>query len=363
MEHAFGTGTPFSLGVEEELFLVDPVTGRQVNSSEAVQARLGEVQGTVERELHACQVELITDVCRNAAEAVGLLGGLRRAVLAAGAGLLGSGTHPSALEGEAEITDKARYERIHDLLGDAVATPVAGLHIHVGMPDPETAIRAFNGLRCQLPLLQALGANSPFRHGRDTGLASAREVTVRGWPRSGVPRAMRDFADFSAAAELLTRAADVPDYTWFWWKLRPHPRLGTVEVRALDSQVSLGDSSAIVALAHCLAVQAAESDPEPQPPSEVLEEGMFRAARYGVRARLPDAEGRLWPLGELLEHRLGSLGDHARELGCEAELERLPALLSRGGGAGRQRSAFEIAGMDGLLRDMTELTAALTMGP
>ncbi|HEX4186608.1 MAG TPA: YbdK family carboxylate-amine ligase [Solirubrobacteraceae bacterium] len=356
MEHAFGTGSPFSLGVEEELFLVDPVTGRQVNSSEAVQARLADVRGTVERELHACQVELITDVCRNAAEAVAVLGALRTAVLDTGAGLLGSGTHPSALEGEAEITDKARYERIHELLGDAVATPVAGLHIHVGMPDPETAIRAFNGLRCHLPLLQALGANSPFRHGRDTGLASAREVTVKGWPRSGVPRAMRDFDDFSASAALLTRAADVPDYTWFWWKLRPHPRLGTVEVRALDVQASLADTSAIVALAHCLARRAAEADLDPEPPSEVLDEGMFRAARYGVRARLPDAEGRLWPVAELLGQRLELLGDHASELGCEAELERLGSLLADGGGAGRQRTAFEIAGMDRLLREMTELT-------
>src|SRR5437588_12807165 len=100
MEHAFGSSHPYSLGVEEELFLVDPVTGRQVNSSEAVQERLGPLQGTVERELHACQVELITDVCRNAAEAVGLLGGLRRAGLDTGAGLAGSGTHPSASEGD-----------------------------------------------------------------------------------------------------------------------------------------------------------------------------------------------------------------------------------------------------------------------
>jgi carboxylate-amine ligase len=334
-----------------------------VNSSEAVQARLGEVDGTVERELHACQVELITDVCTSAVEAAGLLGALRRAVLATGAGLLGSGTHPSALEGAAEITDKARYERIHELLGDAVATPVAGLHIHVGMPDPETAIRAFNGLRCHLPLLQALGANSPFRHGRDTGLASAREVTVRGWPRSGVPRAMRDFDDFTAAAELLTRAADVPDYTWFWWKLRPHPRLGTVEVRALDAQVSLEDTAVIVALAHCLARHAAEADPEPPPPSEVLEEGMFRAARYGVQARLPDHEGRLRSVAELVEQRIEQLRPCALELGCEAELDGLRGLLARGGGAGRQRAAFEIAGMDGLLREMTELTGAPALAP
>ena len=147
--------------------------------------------------------------------------------------------------------------------GDAVATPVGGLHIHVGMPDPDTAIRVFNGLRRHLPLLQALAANSPFRHGRDTGLASAREVTIRGWPRSGVPRAMHDFGDFCASAHLLARAAEVPDYTWFWWKLRPHPRLGTVEVRALDAQSSLEDTAGLVALTHCLARHAAEAPRAP----------------------------------------------------------------------------------------------------
>lgn len=356
-ENAFGSGEPFTVGVEEELFLVDPVTGRQTNASTAVQQRLGPVDGTVERELHACQVELITDVCHSASEAARTLGGLRRAVVATGAGLLGSGTHPSAGEGEADITDKERYERIRDLLGDAVATPVGGLHIHIGMPDAETAIRAFNGLRHHLPLLQALAANSPYRHGRDTGLASAREVTIRGWPRSGVPRAMRDYADFCAMTQLLARAADVPDYTWFWWKLRPHPRLGTVEIRALDVQTTLEDTASLVALAHCLARHAAEADPEPDPPAEVLEEGGFRAARFGVHARLPDAEGRLRPVAELLHDALSVTGDHAQELGCVSELAGLPSMLTRGGGAGRQRAAYEIAGMDGLLRELTALTA------
>jgi carboxylate-amine ligase len=356
-EHAFGSGEPFTVGVEEELFLVDPVTGRQTNASAAVQKRLGPVDGTVERELHACQVELITDICHSAGEAARMLGGLRRAVVATGAGLLGSGTHPSAGEGEADITDKERYEHIRDLLGDAVATPVGGLHIHIGMPDAETAIRAFNGMRHHLPLLQALAANSPYRHGRDTGLASAREVTIRGWPRSGVPRAMRDYADFCAMTQLLARAADVPDYTWFWWKLRPHPRLGTVEIRALDVQTTLEDTASLVALAHCLARHAAETDPEPEPPAEVLEEGGFRAARFGVHARLPDAEGRLRPVAELLQDALAVAGDHAQDLGCVSELARLPSMLTRGGGAGRQRAAYEIAGMDGLLRELTSLTA------
>jgi carboxylate-amine ligase len=358
MADAFGSQTPFSVGVEEELFLVDPVTGRQANASEAVQQRLGPVRGTVERELHACHVELITDICANAGQAMGMLGGLRRAVVATGAGLLGSGTHPSAAEGEAEITDKERYERIRELLGDAVATPVGGMHVHVGMPDAETAIRAFNGLRRHLPLLQALAANSPYRHGRDTGLASAREVTIRGWPRSGVPRAMRDFADFREMTRLLARAADVPDYTWFWWKMRPHPRLGTVEVRALDPQSSLEDTGALVALVHCLARHAAEAEPEPETPAEVLEEGAFRAARYGVEAQLPDTDGRLRPVRELLDDVLAVARGHARELDCAEQLEQLPALLERGGGAGRQRAAYEIAGMDGLLRELTRLTCA-----
>ncbi len=355
-EDRFGTGEPFTVGVEEELFLVDPVTGGQTNASAAVQARLGPVGGTVERELHACHVELITDVCHSSGEAASMLDGLRRAVIATGAGLLGSGTHPSAAEGEADITDKERYERIRELLGDAVATPVGGMHIHVGMPDAETAIKTFNGLRRHLPLLQALAANSPYRHGRDTGLASAREVTIRGWPRSGVPRAMHDFADFRAMTKLLARAADVPDYTWFWWKMRPHPRLGTVEVRALDPQSSLGDTAALVALVHCLARHCAEAEPSPDTPAEVLEEGAFRAARYGVSARLPDADGKLRPVVELLEEALTLAGAYAQELDCANELADLPPLLDRGGGAGRQRAAYEIAGMDGLLRELTRVT-------
>jgi carboxylate-amine ligase len=356
--HAFGSGTPFTVGVEEELFLVDPVSGEQINAADAVQARIAEIPGTVERELHACQVELITEVCASVEEAIEMLRSLRAAVLATGAGLLGSGTHPAAAEGDAAITDKDRYERIRYLLGDAVATPVAGLHIHVGMPDAETAIRVFNGLRRHLPLLQALAANSPFRHGRDTGLASSREVTIRGWPRSGVPRAMRDYADFGEMTLALTRAAGVPDYTWFWWKLRPHPRLGTVEVRALDAQAVLADTAGLVALTRCLARYVAEHDPEPDPPSEILEEGGFRAARFGVEAQLPDPHGRQCSVAELLDALLERLAEIADDFGCTEELERLQGIVRRGGGAGAQRQIHEIAGMGALLREWSSLTAA-----
>ena len=361
-EQRFGSGTPFSVGVEEELFLVDPVTGAQANTSGAVLERLelGEDggDGQVERELHACQVELITGVHSSAGDAVRELGRLRAAVVTTGAGILAAGTHPTAGLGEATITDKERYERIHFLLGDAALTPVAGLHIHVGMPDGETAIRAFNGLRRHLPLLQALAANSPFRHGRDTGLASAREVTLRGWPRSGAPRPMRDFEDFLGMTRRLVRAADVPDYTWFWWKLRPHPRLGTVEIRALDAQTRPEDTAALVALVHCLAREAAEPGSAEDPPPELVEEGIFRAARFGVHGRLPDAEGTLQPVSSLLDAALEQASPWAGELGCEAELAGLGELVARGGGAGAQRAVYEIAGIDAVARRLVELTQA-----
>ena len=127
------------------------------------------------------------------------------------------------------------------------------MHVHVGMPDPETAIRAYNGLRRHLPLLQALAANSPFRDDRDAGVQSARVLAMRAWVRTGVPRALRDYDEWLEMSERLVRATALPDYTFFWWKIRPHPRLGTVEVRTMDTQTSLEDTAALAALVHALA--------------------------------------------------------------------------------------------------------------
>jgi len=348
----FGEGEPFSLGVEEELFLVDFRSGRQLNAGASVLEDLGALdRGQVEAEVHACQVELITDVCSTVAEAIAVLGRLHEAVLATGVGLIGSGTHPTAQEGDANFTDKERYKLIHDLLGDAIATPVSALHIHVGMPDAQTAIRAFNGLRRHLPLLEAVAANSPFRHGRDTGLASAREITLRAWPRSDAPRAMEDFEDFCRSTSRLTEVAEVPDYTFHWWKLRPHPRLGTVEIRALDAQASLEQTAALVAAVHSLARHEASAAAREGPPAEILDEASFRAARAGVDATLPDAaDGRLRPARDLLAETIELARPHARDLGCEAELDALGVLAEQGGGAGLQRACVR----DGVMAPLLE---------
>ncbi len=166
--HHFGDGEPFTLGLEEELFVVDPDDGHLLNAGADVLRRLGDLdRGEVKSELHRSQLELITGVCRSVDEAVDELCELRAAVLATGVGLIASGTHPTAREGDSEITEKPRYERIRDWLGDAGATPVCALHIHVGMPDPQTAIRVFNGLRLHLPLLEAPRRRCPTTAGCD----------------------------------------------------------------------------------------------------------------------------------------------------------------------------------------------------
>jgi carboxylate-amine ligase len=338
-EHHFGDGEPFSLGLEEELFLVDASNGRLRNDGAEVLERLGELErGEVKSELHRSQLELITGVCATVGEAVGELSELRRAVLATSAGLIAAGTHPTAVEGDSQFTDKQRYQQIREWLGDAGATPVCALHIHVGMPDAATAIRVFNGLRRHLPLLEALGANSPYRHGRETGLASARALTLRSWPRAGAPRAMADFEDFVRSTDRLTRVAGVPDYTFHWWKLRPHPRLGTVEIRALDTQLSPRHTAALVAAVHALARHEARAEPVAGPPAEILDEASFRASRAGVRATLPDGEDRMRPVADLLDEIIALARPAARELRCEAQLDDLRQLFDDGGGAGIQHA-------------------------
>ena len=317
------------VGVEEELFLVDPVTGRQANASAAVLERLGPVRGTVERELHACQVELITDDLRDApARRWRCSAACAARCVATGAGLLGSGTHPSAAEGEAEITDKERYERIRELLGDAVATPVSAACTSTsGCPTPRPrsgpSTACAGTCRCcrrSPPTRRSATAATPASPPRARSRSAAgRAPACRGRCATSPTSARR--------RELLARAADVPDYTWFWWKLRPHPRLGTVEVRALDAQTSLAGHGGLVALVHCLARHAADADPSPTRPPRCSRRARSAPRASACARELPDADGRLRPVARAARRRARARRAHAASSAARAELERLPALL------------------------------------
>jgi glutamate---cysteine ligase / carboxylate-amine ligase len=274
---------------------------------------------------------------------------LRARVRAAGGVLIGAGIHPAGEFGDVEHVDQPRYETIVEQVRGLIArTPTCALHVHVGMPDADGAIRAYNALREHLPLLQALAANSPFWHGRDSGLASSRAQLFRGYPRSEIPRTFASYEDYVETAEAVMAAGDLPDYTFLWWDIRPHPRLGTVEVRAMDSQSALWSVAALAALVHSLARASLQGAGAAATPREALMEASFTAARDGLHAQLP-LDGALRPLSEVARAALTLARPHARELGCEDALEGIERILAEGNGADRQRAAFARGGMPALL--------------
>jgi carboxylate-amine ligase len=225
------------------------------------------------------------------------------------------------------------------------------------MPDADSAIRACNGLRMHLPLLQALAANSPFWHGRDSGLASARAQVFRGFPRSEIPPAFGSFDEYAERADALVKAGELPDYTYLWWDIRPHPVLGTVEVRAMDSQSSLHTVAGLAALVHSLARRAA-AQPGPWERRDVLMESSFRAARDGLDATLWH-DGALRPAREVARDAVELARPHARELGSDAALDEVERLLREGNGAARQRAAYARGGLRDVLAHLAGETAAV----
>jgi carboxylate-amine ligase len=358
MEHAFGRGEPFRIGIEDELFLLDEDGGLAPVAAEVL-ARLDLPEGLAGHELFAAELELRSPPSRTAAEAVEVLRRGRAMVAAVGATPMAAGLHPAAAFGDAVHTDLPRYARVGgEMRGLMRRTPECALHVHVGMPDAETAIRVTNGLRIHLPLLAGLAANSPYWHGADSGLASARAAVVRAYPGRGVPRAYRDFADYEHALETTLRAAGMEDRTQLWWDVRPHVALGTVEVREMDAQTELRDVLPLAALVHCLARHEAERGSPVIIPRDALDWSSFRAARDGLDAEILDEDGCVRPLREVARTMLSRLVMVAGELDAGEALEEVERILREGNGAERQRTVHAREGMEGLVRSLAERTLA-----
>lgn len=354
-EHKFGSSTPLTIGVEEELLLVDADCGLVADGQDVLDRIEGDHRDSVSTEIFATQIELKTGVCLDAGQAARELAEVRRAVTATGACLMGSGIYP-AEAGEPELVEKARYESVKKDLASLLATPPCGLHVHVGMPDPETAVAVANAMRHHLPLLAALTANSPFRDGADTGLASARAAAVRSYPRFELPRAFRDYEDFVRVADQLIAAAGVSDYTYIWWDVRPHPNLGTVEVRGMDIQPRPEQNAAIAALIQALAAKEIDRPGAPGLTREAIEESYFQAERYGLESRLMVDDSTAAPAVEVGHATLTEARPYADQLGGAEALEEIERILAAGNGADRQRRIHGEAGMEGLLRDLAERT-------
>ena len=356
MRHAFGTSDPLTLGIEEELLLVDPHSHALADVSERVLAALGAPEALAAHEAFASEVELRSPVCRNAGEAARAAAAARGAARAAGATLMAAGLHPDGQWGAVRLTEKERYRTLEHTMRSLIRrTPDCALHVHVGAPDPDGAIHILNGLREHLPLLQALGANSPYWFGADSGLASARFSMVRSYPRRGVPRFFSGWDEYAETVREVGAAGDFDDYTWIWWDARAHPRLGTVEVREIDVQSSLEDAAAIAALVHALAARALESPPRETLPAEAIAESSFRASRDGVAATILH-DGAVRPVADVARAVVEQVAGHAREAGSLDALEGVERILREGGGAARQRAAARRGGMKELLAQLVRDT-------
>jgi glutamate---cysteine ligase / carboxylate-amine ligase len=351
----------WTAGIEEEVMLVSPETWDPASRCEDVLRALPAGVGECARaETPAAALELGTAPSRSVADAAAELASLRATLATTldGLGLRAavSGTHPTARWEDVDVSPGARYQFVHASMRElARREPTFGLHVHVAVPDPESALRALNAIRGHLPVLLALSGNSPFWQGRDSGLASARTPAFQAFPRTGPPRWFRDYADYVEAIDVLVRCDAIPEPTFLWWDARLQPRFGTLEVRIMDAQTRVEDTAAIAALVQCLVRLEASREPGPPDAPEVLDENRFLAARDGMEARLvrQSAWGRR-PVRDRLAELLDVCAPIARELGCEAELAGV-ARLAAAPGAARQR---ELAGRAGSLEGLVAGLAA-----
>jgi carboxylate-amine ligase len=356
LEHSF-TGTPFTIGIEEELMLLDPETLDLAHGIEAVLSSVdAEHESSVKPELFQSVLEIATKPCAGVPEAAVELAELRTMVARIAAEhnmLLGAaGTHPFARCDDQRIVQRDRYiDLAKELSFIADRELIFGTHVHVGISSPDEAIYVADGIRRYLPLLLALSSNSPYWEGRRTGMQSARTPVFRAFPRSGVPPHYGSWEIFSGRVGQMIRSGAIDDYTYLWWDVRPHPRLGTVETRIFDQANRLEDTIAFAALTQSLAHRfvGAYEDGEPlfEVPWELVDDNKVRAALRGMDGRLLDLSQRTHvPAVELAARVLGEIEANAAELGCSAELARIGEIVESGTGAKRQLAAYERLGGD-----------------
>jgi glutamate---cysteine ligase / carboxylate-amine ligase len=348
----FDAAESLTIGVEEEVMLLDARTGSIANRIEDVRAVLPpELARHASAETHACVLELKTTAHATVAGVAAELAALRPAldgVLRDELGLraAAAGTHPLATRSEVAVTADPRHREIVETMGAlARREPTMALHVHVAVPDAAAAVRALDGLRGDLPLLLALSANSPFWRGCDSGFAAMRSPIFSMFPRVGIPRRFGSYARYAAAVDRLVSSVAIRDPSFLWWDARLRPHLGTVEVRIMDAQSRAADVGALAALVQCLVRWHAEEGGDLATDAEVLDENRFLAARDGMRARLIDGFAlRPRPATAVLAEMLAACRPFAAALGCAAELAAASALAADPGEARQRR----VAGREGL---------------
>lgn len=346
----FAPSTPFTIGVELELQLLDWRTYNLVPAAPRLLTAIGPPTARIKPEIFRSMIEINTGICRDVgavrADLSRSLDEVRAAADSLGIEIASSGTHPFATHTGHLFYPSDRYRQLLERNAwIARRLLIFGLHIHLGMRNGDHAIATMNVLARHLGHLLALSASSPFWEGEDTGLASARITIFESVPTAGTPPSFRTWAEFVSFYDKMISSRSVGSLKDFWWDVRPSPGYGTLEIRICDCPSTLDETLAIVALAQCLAAAADEHlrhrlSPEP-PPSWLLRENKWRAARHGLDAEvLVDDRARARPLREELAGLVRTLEPVAQRLGCATELAAVHGIVARGTGATRQRAVF-----------------------
>lgn len=342
----------FTLGIEEEFAIIDPET-RELRShiQEILEGGKVMLKEQIKPEMHQSVVELGTEICRDIVDARKHVTDLRSrlAELAGRSGLkiASVGTHPFSHWRDQLITEGERYKEIvRDMQLVARANLIFGLHVHVGIPDRETAIQVMNQARYFLPHIYALSVNSPFWVGHDTGLKGYRLKIFERFPRTGIPDAFESLSEYNDYCKLLVKTGCIDNAKKIWWDIRLHPFFDTLEVRVCDAQSRIDDTLAIAALIQAIVARLhkllRQNITFRVYRRRLIDENRWRAARYGIDGKLIDfgreaaVEARSL-INELLEF----IGPEVEELGSQREMQHVERILREGTGADRQLAVWQ----------------------
>lgn len=356
----------FTIGIEEEYLLVDPVSRDLAADPPAgllteCQRAITEDVGAVAPEFLRAQLEVGTSVCRSLAECREKLSALRefaaRAAEDHGLRVIAASTHPFAAWTEQRHTDKDRYNLLaRDMQGVAQRLLICGMHVHIGIADDETRNDLLNQLGYFLPHLLALSTSSPFWRGRNTGLKSYRLSVFDELPRTGLPERFDSFGEYQRHIAVLVRAGLIEDATKVWWDIRPSARFPTLELRITDVCTRLEDGLTIAALYACIVSMLLRLRRKNQRwrlySNMLVQENRWRAQRYGLDEGMVDfGRGEIVAYPELLEEILDLVAEDAERLGCVGEIRAARDIVERGTSAHRQVAVYEEALADGAGED------------
>jgi carboxylate-amine ligase len=339
----FEDSTDFTVGLEEEFAVLDPGLALTPGFEHLREAAVRDpvLSESIAGELISSEIEIRSGRGEDFGAAVGAQRDRRRRLFALaselGVSLGATGTHPWSDYREQRIIDTEHYRRVEEgLQYVARRNNTFSLHVHVGIRDVDRVVLVCDRLRPVLPLLLAVSANSPFLDARNAGLHSARTLSfTRIFPRCGVPDAFGSWNAFSEYVDFLIRTQSIVEYTQVWWSVRPHVAFGTVEVRICDAQTTAAESENLAALIVACVAQAARDVDEGVPwvdlPRRMIEENLWRAARYGLDGELLDLEtGGAYPAAEVVSR----LAEWTAPVRAELGVEIAPVALN---GAQRQR--------------------------